>query len=696
MAVYLYTSRVVIEALGLLDYGIYDVVGSVVVAMMFLNNSMLNCTQRFITYTLAENDREKLNQIFSHSIMIHVVFGVVIVLVGTLLGTIYIQKYMNIPQDRIQDALFVFYISLASAFVTIVSVPYNALIVAKEHMGAFAAITIVDVLLKLFVATSLFLFEDGRLRMYALLLFIASLVVRLIYGVYCRVAYKEVRFVMKPDKKVLKSMLGFLGWNTIGNTAIMCNTQGLNLLLNMFGSPLVNAARGIAFQVQTATISFINSFQTAINPQITKNCATGNVGKMNSLVLTSSRVSFLLMLFIIVPLLMLTDNLLALWLTDYPPYAVTFVRLLIGVSVVDAISNPLMVGASATGNIKKYQLLVGGCMLCTLPIAFAALKLGASPKSVFWALMATTIMAQMVRMWLCRNLFGFSISNFCFQVLLPILKVAVVCFLPLLLLRPYYADCCGINVVFTALSLEFWVAPCIYLFGLTRHEREFLSKKMKSIMKQFFGKLIRVISLPMAFIWNAKVSAMFNSVVNRIYSCIMERRFSGAKRLRVFGRPIMVTGGRFIKVGKNVEICRYARIDAISSFPNTGQKFVPQLELGDNVVIQISCHIGCINKVKIGDYTTIGARTYITDHTHGTVELEDLKLPPRHRKLYSKGPVIIGKYVSIGEGCAIMRGVTIGDNVVIGANSVVTKDIPSYSVACGNPARVIRNQVDKN
>lgn len=214
-------------------------------------------------------------------------------------------------------------------------------------------------------------------------------------------------------------------------------------------------------------------------------------------------------------------------------------------------------------------------------------------------------------------------------------------------------------------------------------------------MRRFLNAIMSVLSWPFAFIWNARVSALFNSVVNRMYSRIIAHRFNGARGLRVFGRPIMVTGAKNIKVGKNVEICRFARIDAIQHFPNTGQNFTPELELGDNVVIQISCHIGCINKVKIGDYTTIGARTYITDHTHGTVELDDLKLPPRHRKLYSKGPVIIGKYVSIGEGCAIMPGVTIGDNVVIGANSVVTKDVPSFCVACGNPARVIRNQLDK-
>ena len=294
MAVYLYTSRVVIKALGLIDYGIYDVVGSVVVAMMFLNNSMLTCTQRFVTYALAKDDNSWLCRVFSHSVFIHFIFGVCIVTVGAVVGTYYIKEIMTLPVGRVSDALFVFYAALATAFVTVISVPYNALIIANEHMGAFALITIVDVLLKLSVALSLFLFTDSRLRAYALLLFIVAVIVRSIYTVYCRVAYKDVRIVAKFDRDIFKSMLGFLGWNTIGNTAIMCNTQGLNLLLNAVGGPLVNAARGLAFQVQTATVSFINSFQTAINPQITKSYAVGDIERMNSLVLTSSRVSFLL------------------------------------------------------------------------------------------------------------------------------------------------------------------------------------------------------------------------------------------------------------------------------------------------------------------------------------------------------------------------------------------------------------------
>ena len=213
-------------------------------------------------------------------------------------------------------------------------------------------------------------------------------------------------------------------------------------------------------------------------------------------------------------------------------------------------------------------------------------------------------------------------------------------------------------------------------------------------MKRFFAAIIYICSLPFALVCNAKVSSAWNALMDRIYSGIIQHRFKKAKGLRVFGRPVMITGAKHMNLGENVEICRLARIDAIEYYPNTGQRFTPVLNLANNVVVQVSCHIGCINRVEIGEYTTMGARTYITDHTHGTVEREDLLLPPRHRKLYSKGPVIIGKYVSIGEGCIILPGVTIGDHSVIGANAVVTKDIPPYSVAVGNPAKVVKQVLE--
>jgi acetyltransferase-like isoleucine patch superfamily enzyme len=215
-------------------------------------------------------------------------------------------------------------------------------------------------------------------------------------------------------------------------------------------------------------------------------------------------------------------------------------------------------------------------------------------------------------------------------------------------------------------------------------------------MKKIIFKFFDLLSLPLAYIWNEKVAFLYNTLMCRMYARIIGCRLKGAKNLCVYASPVMIRGAKKISVGDNVEIGVYARIDAITSYQKTGQRFNPDFRIGNNVVINANCHIGCINKVEIGEYTTIGARTYITDHTHGTVEFEDLKLPPRHRKLYSKGPVIIGKYVTIGEGCAIMPGVIIGDHAVIGANAVVTKDIPPYSVAAGNPAKVLKQVlVDK-
>ncbi len=214
-------------------------------------------------------------------------------------------------------------------------------------------------------------------------------------------------------------------------------------------------------------------------------------------------------------------------------------------------------------------------------------------------------------------------------------------------------------------------------------------------MKRLFGAIMDICSFPFAVLCNARVSSAWSALKSRVYSNIIKRRFKSAKGLRVFGYPVMITGANHISLGDNVEICRLARIDAVEYYPNTGQHFTPELKIANNVVVQISCHIGCINRVEIGEYTTIAARTYITDHTHGTVEPEDLKLPVRHRKLYSKGPVKIGRYVSIGEGCTILPGVTIGDHAVIGANAVVTKDIPPYAVAVGNPARVVKQVMDK-
>lgn len=479
MLVYLYTSRIVVKALGIVDYGIYDVVASFVIALTFLNNSMATCTQRFITYALGKGDDKHLSTVFSHSVFMHFILALCIVVAGELFGTWYIGNYMVLPEGRLSDAMFLFHVSLASSFITIISIPYNAAIIAHERMGAFALITIVDVLLKLAITYSLFLFDSGRIKVYAVLLLIVAVVVRLLYGMYCKLSFKNMRFMMRFNGCVFRDMLGFVGWSTIGNLAVVCNTQGLNLLLNIVGGPVVNAARGMAFQIQTATSAFIASFQNALNPQITKNWAQGNVQDMNGLVLRSSRISYMLILFFIVPIMFETRALLDIWMPEVPQYAVEFTRLLLCVSVVDTVANPLMVGAAATGRIKVYQMVIGGCMLCTLPLAYIAVKTGLPPSGVFITLLFTTVMAQCARMLLCRGLFGFSIRDFIRKVFFPILYVSALCFLPLLTLKSLVETTDTLwNTIIHCLAIEMWVAISVFTLGITRNERSFILKKI--------------------------------------------------------------------------------------------------------------------------------------------------------------------------------------------------------------------------
>lgn len=477
MAVYLYTSRVVIRELGLVDYGIYDVVGAAIGILVFLNNSMLNCTQRFITFAIGKGDGNYLKNVYSVSIVIHFLLALLILLLGETVGLWYVENRMVIPADRLDAALWVYHCSLLSAVFVVMSVPYNSAIVAYEKMSAFAAITILDTCLKLAVVLSLSFIGGDKLKAYAVLLLVVAFFVRLVYSLYCRYNFKELSFVWVKTRELYKEMLGFAGWSTFGNFAYVCNIQGMNLLLNAFGGALLNAARGAAFQVQLAVTSFTASFQTAINPQITKSYAAGDYDAMNKFVLRSSRFSFFLLLLIALPLALEMQQILSLWLVDVPPYTVVFTRLLLCVTLVDAVANSMMIGVSATGKIKKYHIVIGCTLISSLPLAWVLLKITGNPPMAFVAQLAMTLAAQFLRLFFCRSLFKFSISAFIKSVLCPIVIVAVFAVVP-----SYIAHYCfsgdllgGIIVVVVAVLS---VLLSVLVFGLTKGEREFILTKM--------------------------------------------------------------------------------------------------------------------------------------------------------------------------------------------------------------------------
>lgn len=477
MAVYLYTSRVVIRELGLVDYGIYDVVGAAIGILVFLNNSMLNCTQRFITFAIGKGDSGYLKNVYSVSLVIHFLLALLILLLGETVGLWYVENRMVIPLDRFDAALWVYHCSLISAVFVVISVPYNAAIVAYEKMSAFAAITILDTCLKLAVVLSLAFVGGDKLKVYALMLLGVAFFVRLIYSLYCRYNFKELSFVWVKAGALYKEMLGFAGWSTFGNFAYVCNIQGMNLLLNAFGGALLNAARGAAFQVQVAVTSFTASFQTAINPQITKSYAAGDYAAMNKLVLRSSRFSFFLLLLIALPLALEMPQILSVWLTNVPPYAVVFTRLLLCVTLIEAVANSMMIGVSATGKIRNYHIVIGLTLICALPLAWLLLKISGNPAMAFVAQLIMMLVAQFLRLFFCRKLFKFSILSFVKEVFIPITKVGVCAVIPSYLAHCYFGVGILPSVAVMAVAVVSVIAS-VALLGLTRGERDFILTKL--------------------------------------------------------------------------------------------------------------------------------------------------------------------------------------------------------------------------
>lgn len=477
MAVYLYTSRVIIDVLGVVDYGIYDVVAGVVVILVFLNNAMTVSTQRFVTVALGKGNILELQKVYSGAILIHIALAVLILLLGETIGYWYMTHRIQIPFDRFAAALMVYHCSIASAIVLVMSVPYNAAIIAYERMMAFAGITITDVCLKLLIVCSLRYVTYDKMETYALLLVAETILVRLIYGVYCKRRLPNLHFSFQVETSLLKEMFNFAKWSMFGNLSIVCNTQGLNLMLNTVGGPVLNAARGVAFQIQTAVTAFIASFQTAINPQITKSYACNDLQAMNMLILKSSRLSFFLILLMALPLIFETEQILGLWLTRVPPHAVSFTRLLLCVAVLDAIANPMMVGAAATGRIKRYHLMVGGTLLATLPLAWLAVRVVQWVEIIFVVQFLMALFAQFIRMILCRGLYKFSVQQFICNVLRPILRVLLLA-LPLPLLCHIFL----VEGLFSSLLIGVVcvvsVAFSVMITGLEENERAFILKKL--------------------------------------------------------------------------------------------------------------------------------------------------------------------------------------------------------------------------
>lgn len=479
MAVGLFTSRVILDSLGVEDYGIYNLVGGFVAMFEIVRAGLLSATQRFITYDLGKGNIQELNKTFSTCVIIFIFISALIVLLAELIGIWFIDNKLAIPSGRINAAHWVFQLSLLTLIISLISYPYNALIIAHERMKAFAYISILEALAKLGVAYSLYISSFDKLILYAALLCLVQFTIRLIYNTYCLRNFQESRVLWIIDKDRIKQIFGFTGWELFGSIASIGFTQGLNVLLGMFFNPVVNAARGVAVQVQNVIVGFVTNFQTAINPQITKSYAADKKDYMYYLIFASSRFSYFLLLLFAMPLILEAEEILRLWLKQVPDYTVIFFRIIIVISMVDVISNSIITSVEATGRIKYYQIIVGGLLLLILPVSYVVLKLGGAPYSVFLVHLSIALIAFMTRLLLGHKIVGFELSSFIKTVLIPILIVTVgSAIIPVLC---HFNMTEGIlRLLVVAVLSILCVSIAVYFWGLKENERQMVITTIKN------------------------------------------------------------------------------------------------------------------------------------------------------------------------------------------------------------------------
>ena len=395
----LYTSRITLAALGVTDYGIYNVVGGIVVMFSFINNAMTNSTQRYITYELGKGNKGHLNLIFSTSINIHAIISFIILILAETIGLWFLNNKMVIPENRINAAFWIYQFSIISSVIGIMSVPYNALIIAHERMSAFAGIALLDATFRLMIVFFIMNYGRDRLILYGSLVLCLAVIDRLIYGIYCRKNFLESKYRFVVARDTIREMSLFAGWNLMGNLSYVCYTQGLNLLLNVFFNPVVNAARGIAVQVQGAVSNFSYNIENAIKPQITKTYAQSEYKRMHELISASARMSFFALLLVSLPIFLETPLVLKLWLIDYPAYTDVFIKMTIVSLLAEALANPLLTAVQATGEIKKYQFTVSLLAMSILPLSYVALLFFPVPNVVYIISLVLTIIIQIVKLW---------------------------------------------------------------------------------------------------------------------------------------------------------------------------------------------------------------------------------------------------------------------------------------------------------
>ncbi len=484
MCVSLFTSRLTLEALGVDNFGIYNVVGGLVGMFSIISGSITGSISRYLTYGIGKGDIEKLKVLFSTSVNVLLILSGIIILLGETIGIWFLTHKLNIPENQMYAAHWVLQCSLLAFVLGLISIPYNAAIVAHEKMNVFAYMTILDVLFRLGIVYTLFVTPFDRLITYSVFLVCVGLIMRLIYGIYCTRHFAECHYERVFDKGIFKDMSSFAGWTFLGNTSYLLNTQGVNMIINVFFGVALNAARGIVTQVEGAVMTLVNNFTTAFTPQITKSYAEGNMSYVHSLVCRGTKFSIFLLLFIIVPLIIEAPVVLSLWLKEVPPYTATFLRLSLCCNALLLMGNASLTAINATGIIKRYQISVTivGCLV--FPFTWLAYHFDAPPQTTYIIFLFIYGILLWIRTYYLKKLINLSVMTFIRSALLPIVFVSVAA-LPIPIVVSNLLDN-GFLQLLCVTSASIFSTGCAILFiGLDLAERRRVIDKMQIIFKKF-------------------------------------------------------------------------------------------------------------------------------------------------------------------------------------------------------------------
>lgn len=474
MLISLFTSRIVLEALGIDNYGINNVVGGVVGMFSIISGPLAGSISRFLTFALGEGNQEKLRKIFSLSINIQVLIGLVVIIIAEVVGVWFINNKLNIPPDRLYAAHWVYQLSLVGFFIGLINVPYNACLIAHERMGVFANLTILDVVIKLGIAYALFISPFDKLITFAVLGTAVNLLMRFVYGWYCVRNFDECRYKWSTfDKKLAVEMSDFAWWGFFGNTAWMFNTQGVNILINMFFGVAYNAARGVAGQIEGAVMGFVGNFTTALNPQITKSYAAKDWNYLFNLICRGAKYTFYLTLLFMIPVCLESDTLLGIWLKEVPPDASMFLRLSVMCTLATQFGGTAYTAIMATGKIRLYQIVVTliGCLV--FPLTWLAYKIGFPVESTYYIFFPIYIILIGVRLIFLRKLMDFPIGLFVRDVIRPLLIVfCISIILPLIVV--YHMHDSFLRLVVTTLVSIASLGFTVWFWGMADSERSMI------------------------------------------------------------------------------------------------------------------------------------------------------------------------------------------------------------------------------